>query len=129
MARLSTWLHTEALTVTGRRIFEEVQGAIVRNDHVIRPLDDPLSPEGGLAVLRGSLAPDGAVIKHTAASPQSPSHTGPAVVFEDYDDLEARIDDDSLAVTPLSVLVLRQAGPVGGPGMPEWDSCLSRPSC
>ncbi len=120
MARIADWLHTDALTATGRTMGEELEGARVYNDDVIRSLEGPLSPEGGLAVLRGSLAPDGAVIKHTAASPELLAHTGPAVVFEDYDDLSARIDDTALAVTPGSVLVLRQAGPVGGPGMPEW---------
>jgi dihydroxy-acid dehydratase len=87
---------------------------------VIRPLNNPLQPEGGVAVLRGSLAPNGAVIKHSAADPRLLAHTGPAVVFEDYDDMNRRLDDPDLPVTPDSVLVLRQAGPKGGPGMPEW---------
>ena len=76
--------------------------------------------EAGLAILRGSLAPDGCVIKHSAASPSLLQHTGRAVVFEDYDDMNARIDDPGLDVTAESVLVLRNAGPLGAPGMPEW---------
>jgi dihydroxy-acid dehydratase len=120
MARLDPFLRADTLTVTGRSLGAGYAGAVVYNNDVIRPLDHPLASEGGLAVLRGSLAPDGAVIKHTAASPELLVHTGPAVVFDDYDDLAARIDDEDLDVTPDSVLVLRQAGPVGGPGMPEW---------
>jgi len=120
MSRLDPLMHPKTLTVTGRSLRDGYANAPVYNDDVIRRLDDPLSPEGGLAVLRGSLAPDGAVIKHTAASPELLAHTGPAVVFEDYDDMARRIDDDRLDVAPASVLVLRQAGPIGGPGMPEW---------
>lgn len=77
-------------------------------------------PTGGTAIVRGSLAPDGAVIKISAADPRLLVHTGPAVVFRNYDDLAARIDDDELAVDENSVLVLQSAGPLGGPGMPEW---------
>jgi dihydroxy-acid dehydratase len=120
MARLGDHLDGTAATVGGCTLGEAVAGAEVFDDRVIRPLDDPLSPEGGLAILRGSLAPDGAVIKHVAASPQLLRHTGRAVVFEDRDDLAARIDDPDLAVDERSVLVLRGAGPLGGPGMPEW---------
>src|SRR3954452_11639586 len=107
-------------TVSGLTIAQILDGAEVFNDDVIRPLPNPLRSEGGLAILRGSLAPDGAVIKHSAASPSLLRHTGPAVVFEDYDDMNARLDDPDLDVTPDSVLVLRNAGPLGGPGMPEW---------
>ena len=117
MSRLE--LH-DAPTVSGLGMSEVLAGAAVYDDDVIRPLENPVAPEGGLAVLRGSLAPDGAVIKHAAASERLLRHTGPAVVFEDYDDMAARIDDPSLDVTPESVLVLRNAGPLGGPGMPEW---------
>jgi dihydroxy-acid dehydratase len=120
MARLGDHLDGTAATVGGCTLGEAVAGAEVFDDRVIRPLDDPLSPEGGLAVLRGSLAPDGAVIKHVAASPQLLRHTGRAVVFDDRDDLAARIDDPDLAIDEDSVLVLRGAGPLGGPGMPEW---------
>jgi dihydroxy-acid dehydratase len=87
---------------------------------VIAPRDRPVGPEGGVAVLRGNLAPDGAVIKHMAAEPRLLKHAGPAVVFRDYNDLAARIDDPALDVTADSVLVLQNAGPLGGPGMPEW---------
>lgn len=117
MSRLD--LH-DVPTVSGFSLLQTLEGAAVYDDDVIRPLSNPVKAEGGLAVLRGSLAPEGAVIKHSAASPELLQHTGPAVVFEDYDDMVARIDDPSLDVTPDSVLVLRSAGPLGGPGMPEW---------
>jgi dihydroxy-acid dehydratase len=116
MARLSL---ADAPTVAGS-LLEGLRGAEVFDDDVIRPLDNPVSATGGLAVLRGSLAPDGCVIKHSAASPSLLTHRGPAVVFEDYADMKARIDAPDLDVTPDSVLVLRNAGPLGGPGMPEW---------
>jgi dihydroxy-acid dehydratase len=120
LARLGPLIHGDAATVTGRTIGEEIAGAEVFNDEVIRPLDRPVSSQGGLAILRGTLAPDGAVIKTVAASPSLLRHRGPAVVFDDYDDLAARIDDPSLPIDENSVLVLRRAGPVGAPGMPEW---------
>jgi dihydroxyacid dehydratase/phosphogluconate dehydratase len=87
---------------------------------VIRPAGNPLSAEGGVALLRGNLAPDGAVIKHIAAEPRLLKHTGPAVVFDNYQQMQAQIDDPALGITADSVLVLRSAGPVGGPGMPEY---------
>jgi dihydroxy-acid dehydratase len=117
MSRLS--LH-DVMTVSGRTVMQNLEGAEVYDDDVIRPVSNPLSSEGGLAILRGSLAPDGCVIKHSAASPALLRHTGPAVVFEDYPDMSARIDDPDLDVDAGSVLVLRNAGPLGGPGMPEW---------
>lgn len=120
MARLSELLELGALTVTGRTVGEEIAGATVYDDKVIRPLEDPLWPGGSLAVLRGTLAPDGAVIKQTAASRELLVHRGPAVVFRDYEDMERRVDEEGLEVTPASVLLLQRAGPVGGPGMPEW---------
>jgi dihydroxy-acid dehydratase len=120
LARLGDLVAPEAITVTGRTLREELHGAQVFDDDVIRTLDNPLWPEGGIAVLRGTLAPDGAVIKQTAASPELLVHTGPAVVFDDYDDMARRIDDEGLDVNADSVLVLRNAGPIGGPGMPEW---------
>ena len=113
-------LHPDRLTVTGRTLGEQLSDAAVRNDDVIRSPDNALSAEGGVAVLRGNLAPDGAVIKHIAAEPRLLKHTGPAVVFEDYVQLQQQIDDPALGITPDSVLVLRSAGPVGGPGMPEY---------
>ena len=87
---------------------------------MIQSPDNPISPTGGTFVLRGNLAPEGAVLKVTAAESRLLAHTGPAVVFEDYNDLAARIDDDALEVTPDSVIVLKSAGPLGAPGMPEW---------
>ncbi|HEV7499721.1 MAG TPA: dihydroxy-acid dehydratase, partial [Vicinamibacteria bacterium] len=120
MNRIADLLHTEAITVNGRTLGENIAGAEVYAEDVILPRDRPLSPEGGVAVLRGSLAPNGAVIKHTACEPRLRKHTGPAVVFKDYNDLEHRIDDPALPVTADSVLVLQKAGPLGAPGMPEW---------
>jgi dihydroxy-acid dehydratase len=120
LARLSPLLDLTAMTVTGQTLGETIAGAKVMNDEVILPLDKPLKQEGGVAVLRGNLAPDGAVIKPSAADPALHRHTGPAVVFNDYNDMAARIDDPALPVTADSVLVLRSAGPIGGPGMPEW---------
>ena len=99
---------------------ENIEGAGVYNDDVIRGLNNPVSSEPTTAILRGNLAPDGCVIKPIAADPSLLQHTGPAVVFDNYDDMAARIDDDDLDVTPDSVLVLRNSGPLGGPGMPEW---------
>jgi dihydroxy-acid dehydratase len=113
-------LHTDRLTVTGHTLAENIDGALVHNDDVIRSVDNPLATEGGVAVLRGNLAPDGAVIKHIAAQAHLLTHTGPAVVFDSYPDLKARINDPELPITPDSVLVLRNAGPLGGPGMPEY---------
>ena len=113
-------LHTEAMTVTGRALGDNVAGAINHNPNLIRSLNDPLNPEGGLAVVYGSLAPSGGVIKPTAASPELLTHRGRALVFADHDDMERRIDDTDLDVNPDDVLVMRNAGPVGGPGMPEW---------
>ncbi|MGH3320413.1 MAG: L-arabinonate dehydratase [Streptosporangiaceae bacterium] len=120
MSNLGGLLDRSALTVTGRSLGEGLAGAETHDPDVIRGPHEALSPEGGLAVLWGSLAPDGCVIKHTAASAELLRHTGPAVVFDDYEDLAARVDDDALEVTEDSVLVLRSAGPLGGPGMPEW---------
>jgi len=120
MARIADLLHTDALTVNGRTLGENIAGAQVYEEDVILPREKPMSPEGGVAVLRGNLAPQGAVIKHTACEPRLLRHTGPAVVFKNYDDLAARIDDPALPVTADSVLVLQKAGPLGAPGMPEW---------
>ena len=120
MNLLSETLEGEAMTVNGKTLAENFAGAEVYNDDVIRPLDNPLSDLQTLAVLRGNLAPDGAVIKPIAAEPHLLQHTGPAVVFDDYNDMAARIDTDDLEVDENSVLVLRNSGPLGGPGMPEW---------
>lgn len=112
-------LHGDALTVTGRTLAENAAHAQVQDRDVIRSLEAPLQPHGGLAILRGNLAPDGAVIKHSAASPHLLQHRGRAVVFRSIADLQARYTDPNLDVTPDDVLVLQNAGPVGGPGMPE----------
>ncbi len=119
MKELLPLLHGEALTVSGRTVADEVTGVEIRNRELIRPLDSPLHPEGGTAILYGNLAPDGAVIKQTAASPHLLRHRGRALVFERYETLRDRIDDD-LDVDEHTVLVLQNAGPLGGPGFPEW---------
>ncbi len=117
---LKDGLHGTRPTANGHTLGENIGGALVYNRDVIRTLAEPLAASGGLAVLRGNLAPDGAVIKPAAAEARLLVHRGPVVVFEDYNDLAARIDDERLEVSPGSVLVLRNAGPLGGPGMPEW---------
>jgi dihydroxy-acid dehydratase len=124
MKVLAPLLHRDARSVTGGSLgalLDAVPAPGAWQD-VIAPLDRPLRTEGGLAILRGSLAPDGAVLKVSAATPGLLAHRGPAVVFRDLADLSARIDDPALPVTPESVLVLQNAGPVGGPGMPEAGS-------
>lgn len=113
-------LDLDCATVNGKTLGENIDGAGVYNDDVIRSRNNPLSASGGTVVLRGNLAPDGAIIKPTAAQASLLQHTGPAVVFDNIDDLHARIDDEALEVTADSVLVLKNSGPHGGPGMPEW---------
>lgn len=113
-------LDPDAIDVTGQTVVSQAAKTPVQRPEVIHPLDEPMDAEGGLAVLFGNLCPDGAVIKHGAASPQLLQHTGRAVVFEDRRHLEATIDDPDLDVDADSVLVLKGGGPVGGPGMPEW---------
>lgn len=120
MSEMMPLLSAGALTVTGKTIGENVAGAEIINSDVIRPLSQPLHPEGGTVILKGNLAPNGAVIKQTAASPHLQKHKGRAVVFESQADLLARIDDPELDVTEDCVLVLKGAGPKGAPGMPEW---------
>ena len=113
-------LRLDAPTVSGRTLGENLElGDRVRGQTVVRTRADPIHPVGGMAVLRGNLAPGGAVIKHSAASPELLRHTGRAVVFDSLADLAARIDDPDLPVEPHDVLVLRGAGPKGAPGMPE----------
>ncbi|MGW5363416.1 IlvD/Edd family dehydratase [Actinopolymorpha pittospori] len=112
-------LHGDQLTVTGATLADNVADAAPADGDVIRSLAEPLQPEGGLAILRGNLAPDGAVIKHAAASPELHRHRGRAVVFRNLDDLRARIDSPDLDVRPDDILVLQNVGPVGGPGMAE----------
>lgn len=116
LSRLAAKLHLDATTVTGRSLGENIAGAEVLSDEVIRPLDRPLDSAGGTFVLRGNLAPDGCVIKPTAADPRLLVHSGPALVFDSYADLKARIDSPDLDVTPDTILVLRNAGPIGGSG-------------
>jgi dihydroxy-acid dehydratase len=113
-------LKTSARTVNGATIGENVDEATIYNEDVIRPLNNPLVSSDSLAVLRGNLAPDGAIIKPPAAESRLHKHAGKAVVFEDYNDMAARIDDPDLDVDENSVLVLKNAGPIGAPGMPEW---------
>jgi dihydroxy-acid dehydratase len=105
--------------VTGGTLAEAVAGHPVWDADVITPRDQPLQPDAGIAVLRGNLAPRGAIVKPAAASPHLLVHRGPAVVFDSIEDVHARIDDPELPVTPDSVLVLRGCGPKGYPGMPE----------
>jgi dihydroxy-acid dehydratase len=118
--RIRGLIHLDCPTVTGDTLGQNIDGAAVCNEKVILPLDRPLSRAGATFILRGNLAPDGCVIKPTAAEKRLLKHTGPAVVFSSYADLKARIDDESLNVTPDSVLVLQSAGALGAPGMPEW---------
>nr|WP_145549574.1 L-arabinonate dehydratase [Variovorax boronicumulans] len=119
LERIRPHLKTEALTVNGKTIGENIAGAEVYNDDVIRPLDKPIYAEGALAVLRGNLAPDGVVIKPSAVAPHLLRHTGRALVFDDYPSLKKAVDDPELDVTGDDILVLRNAGPLGA-GMPEW---------
>jgi L-arabonate dehydrase len=120
MAQISELLHLDGITVTGRTVAENIAGAEIVNTEVIRPIDHPLDEGGALVVLRGSLCPDGAVMKITAAEPALQQHEGRAIVFEGIHDLAARVDDPALECDASSVMVLRNAGPVGAPGMPEW---------
>jgi dihydroxy-acid dehydratase len=120
MSRIKDHLHLDAMTVTGKTLGENIADARVYNDDVIRTVDNPIYAEGALAVLRGNLAPDGCVIKPSACDPRFLKHTGPALVFDDYPSMKKAIDDPNLDVTADHVLILRNAGPQGGPGMPEW---------
>jgi dihydroxy-acid dehydratase len=120
LSRLHAHLDLAARTVNGHTLGENIAGAEVHDDDVIRPLDKPIYAEGALAVLRGNLAPDGCVIKPSACAPHLLQHSGPALVFDDYPAMKKAIDDPDLDVTPGHVMVLRNAGPLGGPGMPEW---------
>ena len=120
LTNLGDLLDTSAPTVNGSTLGENIARAKVFNEDVIRTANDPIVENNTLAVLRGNLAPDGAVIKPAAAEERLHRHTGPAVVFENYDDMAARIDDPDLDIDENSVIVLRSAGPQGAPGMPEW---------
>ncbi len=120
MQNITGHLDLSALTVTGRTLGENIAGARVFNDDVIRSTDNPLYREGALAVLKGNLAPDGCVIKPSACAPKFLKHRGPALVFDNYPAMKQAVDDENLDVTEDHVLILRNAGPLGGPGMPEW---------
>ncbi|TPE49155.1 L-arabinonate dehydratase [Amaricoccus solimangrovi] len=120
MKRIEGRLDTSAVTVTGGTLAEDLDGAKVYDDDVIRPLSNPVYHEGSLAVLRGNLCPDGAVIKPAACDPKYHVHEGPALVFDSYPEMKKAVEDETLEVTADHVLVLRNAGPQGGPGMPEW---------
>ncbi|MCF4124118.1 L-arabinonate dehydratase [Methylobacterium sp. SyP6R] len=120
MNEIREHLHLDCLTVSGRTLGETIEGAGVHNADVIRPLSNPVYGQGSLAVLKGNLAPSGCVIKPAAMDQRFLKHSGPALVFDDYPSLKAAIDDETLDVTADHVLVLRNAGPQGGPGMPEW---------
>ena len=119
---LSPHLDMACRTVTGKSLAENVAQAEIYNSDVIRSVNNPVFASGGLVILRGNLAPDGAVIKAPAADIGLLNHTGCAIVFDSYDEMNARIDDPSLDVDANSVLVLRNAGPKGAPGMPEWGN-------
>ena len=120
LRQLGSGLDTSCRTANGRTLGENIARGEIYNEDVIRTANNPLQSGGGLAVLRGNLAPDGAVIKPPAMEARLQKHRGPAVVFRDYNDMAARIDDPNLDVTADSVLVLQNGGPQGGPGMPEW---------
>jgi len=113
-------LDGSAMTVSGKTLGETIENASVYNDDVIRPVDRAIYSEGATAVLKGNLAPRGAVMKPAAAEPRLRKHRGPALVFRDYNHMAAEIEREDLEVTPDHVLVLQNAGPKGGPGMPEW---------
>jgi dihydroxy-acid dehydratase len=122
MRQMLPLLHGDCLTANGRPLAENVADADVFDADIIRSLDNPLAAEGGLTVLHGTLAPNGAVIKTAAASPHLLRHRGRAVTFADREDLARRIDDADLDIEENDVIVLKGAGPVGAPGMPEWGA-------
>jgi dihydroxy-acid dehydratase len=120
LGQLAGVLHPDRPTVAGTPFGDYYATAPIHDPQVIRTAAEPVAPEGGVAVLHGNLAPDGAVVKHLAAEPHLLTHTGPAFVFDSYQDLRERIDDPELGITADTVLVLRNVGPLGGPGMPEY---------
>ena len=120
MHELKDLLNTECMTVTGKTLGENIAGAQVYSRDVIRPLADPISTAGATAVLKGNLAPRGCVIKPSAAEPRLQKHRGKVIAFEDYNEMAREVERDDLDVTPDHILVLKNAGPKGGPGMPEW---------
>ena len=120
MKKMAAKLNLAAKTIDGTTVAENIRKAECYNDDVIRSLDNPVYHEGSLAVLKGNLAPDGAVMKPAAAEARLHVHKGPAIVFDSYEDMKAAVDDETLDVTADHVMIFRNAGPVGGPGMPEW---------
>ena len=120
LERIRGLLKTDCLTISGKTLGENIAGAEVLDDDIIRPLDNPLYSEGGTFVLQGNLSPNGCVIKASASDERLQQHTGPAIVFDDYNDMNARLNEPDLDVTADSVIVLRSAGPLGAPGFPEW---------
>src|SRR5207245_7937391 len=120
LKEISELLNLDALTVSGGSLGANLDSARICNSEVIRSVGNPVSQKGGTAILYGNLAPNGAVIKPTAAEPRLLQHVGPAVVFENHQDMMSRVDVQDLVVDENSVLVLQNAGPLGGPGMPEW---------
>jgi dihydroxy-acid dehydratase len=120
LSRLKGYLHLDQRNVNGRTLGENLDGVEIYNEDVIRPLDNPINDRGTIAVLKGNLCPNGAVIKPSAASPGLLQHRGQALVFEDHGQMSAMIDNPALEVDANTVLVLKNAGPQGGPGMPEW---------
>jgi dihydroxy-acid dehydratase len=120
LKRLTPHLNAGALTVSGETMGEIAEAGEVFDDDVIRPLNDPIYAEGATAILRGNLAPNGCVMKPAASEQRFLKHTGPAIAFESYAEMKKEIDRDDLDVSPDHVIVLKNAGPQGGPGMPEW---------
>lgn len=120
MHNIREYLHLDCMTVSGRSVRENIEGARVFNEDVVRTTSNPIYGEGSLAVLRGNLAPDGCVIKPAAMDQRFLQHTGPAVVFDDYPSMKKAVADENWDITADHVMVLRNAGPQGGPGMPEW---------
>jgi dihydroxy-acid dehydratase len=120
MKEMGNLLDLDCINVAGTKLADIIKKAENIDTEIIRPVANPLRPDAGTCVLHGNLAPNGCVIKGIAAEPRLLKHTGPALVFDDYATLKARINDPDLDVTADTVLVLRSAGPIGGPGMPEW---------
>lgn len=120
LKQMGSHLNPSAMTVTGKTIGENIKEAQVHNEDVIRPLNNAIYQEGALAVLKGNIAPGGAVIKPSACAEKFLQHTGPALVFDSYPEMKKAVEDENLDVTEDHILVLRNAGPKGGPGMPEW---------
>lgn len=119
LREIGDFLHKDAVTANGKTIWENVKDAECYNRDVIFPLKEPFKPNGGIAVLRGNMTPDGAILKPSAATPELMVHTGRAVVFEDIDDYKARIDDEALDIDETCIMVLKNCGPIGYPGMAE----------